>query len=213
MPKNNNEDIEIIEPEIVSDTVKPEPKPRSGGAVYSTTVGCMRYAVLGPLAAVITLCATVAVWVKFGFFYAVFAAILFFILSAFIVVRLAENAKKLSVFDCLLPLFIGLLSSVFFTPIAIAANGSFFSFVTCMSASVFLSMMMFLYRAGKVNAWFLLFPFLVFIYEILPFEFPTELDNFFAFGGNIIVGITALLKNLLYDPALADDDDDIKELE
>ena len=198
MPQNNDEDIKVVEPEIVSTPIKPEPQKDNGGAVYSTTVGCMRYAVLGPLAAIFTLCVAVAVWVKFGFFYAVFAAILFFIISAFFVVRFAENVKKLSVFDCLLPIFVGLLSSIFFTPIALAANGSFFSFVTCMGASIFLSMMMFLYRAGKVGVGFLVLPFLVFIYEILPFEFPTELDNLFAFGGNIIVGITAGLKVLFH---------------
>ena len=198
MPQNNNEDIKAVEPEIVTDAIKSEPQKESIGTVYSTTVGCMRYAVLGPLAAIFTLCVAIAVWVKFGFFYAIFAAILFFIISAIFVVHLAENVKKLSVFDCLLPILVGLLSSIFFTPIALAANGSFFSFATCMGASIFLSMMMFLYRAGKIGLGFLIWPFLVFFYEILPFEFPSDLDNIFAFGGNIIVGITAGLKVLFH---------------
>lgn len=115
-----------------------------------------------------------------GFLYGFLFFIVFLVFSFFIV----NKTKQLTVSDCISPLIIGAVSAVVFAPIAIF-NFSFFSIFTCLAASLFLTITLFMYKAGRMSGSWLILPFLVFLYEILPIEFPTDIDNILCFGGNI----------------------------
>ena len=108
-----------------------------------------------------------------------------------------NKTKQLTISDCILPLIIGAISAIVFAPISILQL-SFFSSVTCLAASLFLTITLFMYKAGRVSGGWLIFPFLVFLYEILPIEFPTDLDNILCFGGNI----TNLTFSLIFGKAI-----------
>jgi len=168
-------------------TIDPE-----DAVTLSTTVGCLRGLMLGLVSLAVTVSGTLAVWSKSGFFMGVFAGVCLLIVCGGFTIYWTSSVKKLTIWDCLFPLPIGLVSAVVFTPVALLANGSFFSAVTCMAASFFLTVILFLYRSKKIEGKYLIWPFLVFVYEILPIELPTEFDNWLAFGGNIINAIAGM---------------------
>jgi hypothetical protein len=62
--------------------------------------------------------------------------------------------------------------------------GSVFSAATCIFSGVLLSVGMLLYKKGRMAGWALILPSLTFVYEMLPIELPTDLDNIFALGGS-----------------------------
>ena len=128
-----------------------------------------------------------------GFLYGFLFFVVFLIVSFIIVNR----TKQLTVSDCVLPLIIGTISAIVFAPISLF-EFSFFSSATCLAASLFLTITLFMYKIGRVSGGWLIFPFLVFLYEILPIEFPTDIDNILCFGGNI----TNLTFSLIFGKAM-----------
>ena len=96
---------------------------------------------------------------------------------------IATQINGLTVLDCLIPFLVSLVSGVIFAPVSLF-SASVFSIATCIYSGVLLSATLFLYKAQKVSAGYLVFPFLVFMYEILPIELPTDIDNILALSGN-----------------------------
>ena len=195
MRKVKNEYREkVVAPEIVqAGTVALSAGEEQAGV--RSVVGCLRYIIWGLAAVIIAFSGAMAVGVRAGFWAGVFSGLVLFACSLFGVAYFSEKARNLTLLDCALPSVAGLIASVLFTPVALLANGSFFSAVTCFSAALLLSLMLFLYRAKKIGGWWLVAPFLVFIYELLPFEFPGELDNLLSFGGDIINAVIAVVFN------------------
>ena len=132
-----------------------------------------------------------------GIIKGVLFGILFFVIFLIVSFIIVNKTKQLTISDCILPLIIGAISAIVFAPISILQL-SFFSSVTCVAASLFLTITLFMYKAGRVSGGWLIFPFLVFLYEILPIEFPTDLDNILCFGGNI----TNLTFSLIFGKAI-----------
>lgn len=104
---------------------------------------------------------------------------------------IATQIKGLTVLDCLIPFFVSLVSGVIFAPVSLF-SASVFSIATCIYSGVLLSATLFLYKAQKVSVGYLVFPFLVFMYEILPIELPTDIDNILALSGNTAHQFVAL---------------------
>ena len=169
-----------------------EPEPEQLSPMSSGMVGCLRgtLAICGSV--VCALAAGIAIGIQAGVGLGILTGIVLLIILMIGSAYIMNTAKQLTVVDCLLPLPIGAISAFLFMPVGFI-SASFFSAVTCLGASLFLTIMLFMYRAKKVPGWFLLIPFFVFIYEILPIELPTDLDNFFCFGGNginLVAGMT-----------------------
>jgi hypothetical protein len=160
-------------------------------------VGCLRAVLAASISFGITMSIGIAVYKSFGIWQTVVAVIASLCICAIIVWRIANSAKRLTVFDCAIPLFISIIAGVIFAPISLF-TASIFSSFTCIGAGIFLSLGLFLYRKGELSGYFLILPTLTFIYEILPIELPTDLDNLLALGADsanfILAGIFRKIK-------------------
>lgn len=105
--------------------------------------------------------------------------------AVFMMKLIDKTASGLTVVDCLLPLLISIVCGVVFAPIALF-SASVFSFATCIYSGLLLSLTLFSYKYRSLDDKYLIMPICVFVYEILPIELPTDLDNIFALGGNTI---------------------------
>lgn len=94
---------------------------------------------------------------------------------------ISRTTKGLSLMDCFMPTIMSLCSGILFAPIALF-SGSLFSSATCIVAGVLFSITLVLYRSGKIGAGYLILPGLTFVYEMLPIELPTDLDNLLGLG-------------------------------
>lgn len=175
---------QVVEADILEKSAQHSTHTEMPPETPKTAVGCLRYVVFGSIGVMLSVTGAIALWVKFGFVTGLCGGVVLFILCASGIIYLSENVKQLTLLDCLLPIPAGLISATLFTPWALALNGSFFSAVTCMGAAIFLSMALLLYRAKKIGIGWVIVPFLVFMYELLPVEFPTDLDNILSFGAN-----------------------------
>ena len=146
-------------------------------------VGCLRGTMAGCVSVMLALFAGISVGIKAGWFLGVMTGTVLFLVFISVSVYLMNTAKQLTVSDCILPLPIGVVSALLFTPVGFI-SASLFSTATCLGSAFFLTMMLFLYRAKKIYGGFLVIPFFVFLYEMLPIELPTDLDNFLCLGGN-----------------------------
>ena len=157
-----------------------------------TVTGCLR----GALGFCVSLSGSIFVGImtgiKAGVWLGIVSAAGVFIVLISISVYLMNTAKKLTLVDCLLPLPLGVISAVAFAPVGLTL-GSVFSPVTCLMSALFLTVMLFMYRAGRISGGWLIMPFLVFVYEMLPIELPTDIDNALAFGGNLTNTAAAVL--------------------
>lgn len=147
-----------------------------------------------------------------GIIKGVLYGMLFFVIFLIISFVIVNKTKQLTVSDCILPLIIGSISAIVFAPISLFQL-SIFSSLTCLAASLFLTIALFMYKVGRLSGGWLIFPFLVFLYEILPIEFPTDIDNILCFGGNItnltcgIVFGKVMLNNNSEDNLLEDNEE------
>jgi hypothetical protein len=96
---------------------------------------------------------------------------------------MANTAKRITFVDCVLPLIISIISGIAFMPLMLFKLEIFSTF-TCIGAGLFLTIGMFLYRAGKIGGMSLIIPSITFVYEIVPISLPTDIDNIIAFSGN-----------------------------
>lgn len=168
----------------------------TGSEITSTMAGCLRGTIAVSASITISAAAGLSVGMSFGIGKGLLTGILLLAVLLCGSVYLMNNAKQLTVSDCIMPLPIGALSAFLFAPVGLM-EGNFFSVATCLGASLFLTIMLFLYKSKKIGAKWLILPFLVFIYELLPIDLPTDLDNFLSLGGN---GVNLLLAKL-FSPA------------
>jgi len=95
---------------------------------------------------------------------------------------LISKGGKLTVMDCITPTILSIIAGILFAPIKLFA-ASIFSPFTCIGGGILFSAALMLYKNGRMKGWALILPALTFVYELLPIELPTDLDNFLALGG------------------------------
>ncbi|MBO5905304.1 MAG: hypothetical protein J6Q84_02665 [Kiritimatiellae bacterium] len=111
-----------------------------------------------------------------------------------------KNCTGLSITDCFLPTIISIFSGIVFFPVSLF-SGNLFSPATCIISGVLLTVALFGYRSGKIDsAGWLVLPFLTFIYEILPIDLPTDLDNLLGLGATTVIDVVALCKSSQSEP-------------
>lgn len=92
----------------------------------------------------------------------------------------------LSLYDCLVPFAVSVVCGIAFAPIELLA-GNLFSSATCIYSGFLLTLGLFSYRGGRINnPYWLLMPTMTFVYEILPIDLPTPIDNILALSANSI---------------------------
>lgn len=123
-----------------------------------------------------------------------------------------KSCTGLSITDCFLPTIISIFSGIVFFPVSLF-SGNLFSPATCIISGVLLTVALFGYRSGKIDsAGWLVLPFLTFIYEILPIDLPTDLDNLLGLGATTVIDVVALCKSsqsmAIKDNSFCHQDDD-----
>lgn len=146
-------------------------------------VGLLRGCLVMVLSPLLSIVFGMAIGNEYGFWNGCLGGLVVLVLSGMIAAKLANSGGKLTVADCIIPTGLAIISGVVFAPVQLFA-GSIFSAATCIFSGILLSLGMLLYRAGRLEGWALILPSLTFIYEILPIELPTDLDNIFALGGS-----------------------------
>jgi hypothetical protein len=132
----------------------------------------------------------------YGIWLGVISGFIMLIVSMWCAGKLIDRSQaRLTVIDCFLPMVISLLSGVVFFPLSLV-SGNLFSPATCIVSGVLLTLGLFGYREGKIDsAGWLVFPFLTFVYEILPVDLPTDIDNLLGLGTTTVIEVAGLLKS------------------
>jgi hypothetical protein len=126
-----------------------------------------------------------------------------------------NSDKEVTMFDCVIPIGIALISGVVFMPIGLL-NADLFSGASCIISGAILSICLWLHKKGKMREWALIMPTLTFIYEILPIDLPTSLDNIIGLGGSAMSAYLGYISGIAIpsvsdkavDYLLGDEDDD-----
>ena len=90
---------------------------------------------------------------------------------------------EVTVWDCILPVVVSIICGITFAPVHLFA-ANFFSAFTCIGAGIFFSIALIMYRVGALESWALYLAMATFLYEALPINLPTDLDDFLCFGGS-----------------------------
>lgn len=165
---------------------------QSNERTTKTVAGCLRSVLLTCINIVFSILIGLKIGITGGIINGVFYGFAFFVIALILTFFIVNKTKNLTILDCILPLFIGSVSAIIFAPFSFLEL-SFYSSFTCLAASLFLTIVLFMYKAGKISGNWLIYPFLVFLYEILPIEFPTDIDNILCFGGNITNFVCSLM--------------------
>lgn len=146
-------------------------------------IGALRGCLTMLFAPLFSLVFAIVVGNRFGFWEGCLTGLVVFVICVVIAVRFANTPGKLTTADCIIPTILALISGVVFGPVQLFA-GSVFSAATCIMSGILLSVALYLYKDGRFRAEWLILPVLTFLYELLPIELPTDLDNIFALGGS-----------------------------
>jgi hypothetical protein len=108
--------------------------------------------------------------------------------------------RSFSLFDVFLPLIFSVLWSLFLVPFSLGVE--IFYAPSAIGAGIILTLCLWrtYHNDGAGKQW-LIFPLLVYIYEMLPINIPGPFDDYFAFGGDIVYAIlfyskTTVMKQL-----------------
>jgi len=171
--KKQNEDNEYI-PSTHSSIIKKFSNKNNRES--NAGVGLLRGAVLAlPLLVILP----IAVWYEFTFLW----GFLSFLAGIVILGYIMNSAKHLTTLDIVLPFVLSIISAIIFFPVGLIA-GNLFSAVTCILAGLMLSVGLGLFKAKRIFGWCLVVPTMCFIYEILPIDLPTDIDNIIGLGAN-----------------------------
>lgn len=176
-------------------------------SAVSGIVGLLRGAIAFCASIVIAMSSGIVLAMKYGTGKGILAGAGILIALISVSIYLMNNAKKLTLADCILPLIIGAMSAFLFFPISMAGM-SIFSVGTCMGASLLLTIMLFMYKSGRIKAGWLVIPFLTFLYELLPVELPTDIDNILCLSGSAVNLIMAKMFAINPDELIKKDSGD-----
>ena len=179
-------------------------------------VGLLRGCLGGIVALVFSILSGIAIGRGLGWFAGILAGFVILVALGIVVGKLMNSEKGITTADCIIPLVISLISGIVFMPIGLI-SGNLFSGATCIISGALLCFCLWLRKKGCMAEWSLIMPTLTFIYEILPIDLPTDLDNIIglaassgsAYFGYIksaaAQGIKSLLKDEKESQLLAED--------
>lgn len=147
----------------------------------------VRSCTTGLFVPVIAIAIGVGVGQKIGWCLGILCGIASFFAAGYAFKRyIIAKIDELTIPDCLLPIAISAVCSVVFFPFKFL-TANVFSPITCLLAGVMLSFGLLAYRCGKLqNPWWLVPTAITFGYECLPFNLPSDIDNFLAVGANSV---------------------------
>lgn len=145
-------------------------------------VGILRGCLIMVLAPIFSILTGIVIGKAHGLWYGCLAGFSMFVGWGIVAALLINKGGKLTIADCIIPTILAIISGILFAPIQLFA-GSVFSAATCIFAGILMTTALLLYKNGRMNGWALIIPALTFVYELLPIELPTDLDNIFALGG------------------------------
>ena len=105
-------------------------------------------------------------------------------------IGVSGKESEVTAMDCVLPFFVSIVCGITFAPVHLFA-ANFFSAFTCIGAGALFSVALIMFRFGKLETWALYLLMATFLYEALPINLPTDLDDFLCFGGSgvgLVVG-------------------------
>ncbi|MBL8995412.1 MAG: hypothetical protein JNM63_18850 [Spirochaetia bacterium] len=91
--------------------------------------------------------------------------------------------KKLSTPDIFLPIPFALVWSVVLFPFGITSE--YFNIASFLGSSILLTLSLWWVREGKMKPGWIIFPALVYLYEMIPVNIPGPFDDIFGFGGSV----------------------------
>lgn len=157
-------------------------------------VGCLRGVVIFPIGLILSIMIGIASGKSVGTLWGVIIGIVAFIICIAIITSFINRSKTLTFVDCGLPFIISIIAAFTFAPIALF-EGSLLSIGTCIYSGVLLSVGLILYKSDKLSGASLILPMLTFVYEILPIDLPTDLDNLIGLSVNTLNLIVSLNSN------------------
>ena len=93
------------------------------------------------------------------------------------------DSSEVTVLDCILPAIVGIVCGITFAPVHLFA-ANFFSAFTCIGAGLCFSIALIMFKVGALESWALYLIMATFLYEALPINLPTDIDDFLCFGGS-----------------------------
>ena len=127
----------------------------------NTVAGCLRGILLTCINIVFSIIIGVYTFINGGgIIKGLLYGFLFFVAFLIVSFIIVNKTKQLTVSDCILPLIIGSISAIVFAPISLFQL-SIFSSLTCLAASLFLTIALFMYKVGRLSGGWLIFSFLI----------------------------------------------------
>jgi hypothetical protein len=165
--------------------------------MWRSIVILISFSILGLLAGGIT-------WANTSFLMGLNVLAAVFGVGFVIAVGLLFFIKSFSLVDVFLPIPLSVVWSVILLPLHVSSG--LFTAATAIGSGLVLSLCLWMYRAGNMSKFWIIFPIIVFLYEMLPIAIPGPFDDAFAFGGSFVSLLLGSLvsrikenKNLLSD--------------
>lgn len=170
---------------------------------------------------VLSLAGGIVVGQRCGILLGIVAGMMMFGISFWGAGKLVDRTSSgLSSVDCFLPVGISIISGIVFLPVGLVA-GNLFSPATCIFSGILLTVGLWAYKVGRIqSAGWLVLPFLTFLYEILPIDLPTDLDNLLGLSAATVIEVIAVFKSSqdsslrsLESSSMSDDENDVIDVE
>jgi hypothetical protein len=135
---------------------------------------------------ILAVCSGVCISAVAGILVGIFGGIISgFVLAVIMNIAINKTATGLTVADCFIPLVLSIVFGCLFLPISFISASIFFA-ITCIHSGVLMTLTLFAYKSKKIGSGLLVMPLCVWMYELLPLELPSDLDNILALSGNTI---------------------------
>ncbi len=119
--------------------------------------------------------------------------------------------RRISTVDIFLPIPLAVFWTIILFPLHISSG--FFSAGTFIGSAFMLSISLWLLKENKMNKTWIIFPTVVYLYEMLPVSIPGPFDDLFAFGGtSASVFLQLVATKYLKVSAINQGGDDIKTI-
>jgi hypothetical protein len=137
-----------------------------------------------PLSAVML----VAFWAARNWRTGLIAGCVTFAICLVVATLMIFTVKKLSLFDVFLPLLFSVVWSAILIPFSLGAE--VFTAPSAIGAGFILTFCLWkVYHNRELSKNWLIFPIIVFLYEMLPINIPGPFDDYFCFGGDVVSAI------------------------
>lgn len=126
----------------------------------------------------------IGIWLGSGIWTGIIWGILGLIVALCGAVAIGTSEKRgtVTALDCILPIPISIFCGIIFAPVRLFVV-DFFSPVTCIGSGLLFSLALIMFRSNRLDETPLWIIGMVFLYEILPINLPTPLDDVLCLGG------------------------------